>query len=129
MTKKNDNSVRYVSKVEHSHSEQASPISKDRKNASKNKFLQKKIFIGNITGEGFRILKLLMNCYVQFEKKPTDTMTEQTKTKPQETLEIKMSKQMGTFSFFPPKNLVEEGKWLLAENFFEATNSVFNIIK
>ena len=49
------------------------------------------------------------------------------KTKPQETLEFKMNKQMETFSFSPPLNLVEEGKWLLALTSFEATNSVFNI--
>ena len=34
---------------------------------------------------------------------------------------------MQTFSFNPPKNLVEEGKWLLAVSSFECTNSVFNI--
>ena len=60
-------------------------------------------------------------------KKHTDTLIEQTKTKPQETLEFKMNKQMETFSFNPPINLVEEGKWLLAVSSFECTNSVFNI--
>ena len=60
-------------------------------------------------------------------KKHTDTLIEQTKTKPQETLEFKMNKQMQTFSFNPPMNLVEEGKWLLAVSSFECTNSVFNI--
>ena len=60
-------------------------------------------------------------------KKHTDTLIEQTKTKPQETLEFKMDKQMHTFSFNPPINLVEEGKWLLAVSSFECTNSVFNI--
>ena len=34
---------------------------------------------------------------------------------------------MQTFSFNPPINLVEEGKWLLAVSSFECTNSVFNI--
>ena len=52
---------------------------------------------------------------------------EQTKTDAQETLEFKMDKQMQTFSFNPPINLVEEGKWLLAVSSFECTNSVFNI--
>ena len=33
---------------------------------------------------------------------------------------------METFSFNPPTNLFEEGKWLLAVASFEATNSVFN---
>ena len=60
-------------------------------------------------------------------KKHTDTLIEQTKTKPQETLEFKMYKQMQTFSFNPPINLVEEGKWLLAVSSFECTNSVCNI--
>ena len=60
-------------------------------------------------------------------KKHTDTLIEQTKTKPQETLEFIMYKQMQTFSFNPPINLVEEGKWLLAVSSFECTNSVFNV--
>ena len=34
---------------------------------------------------------------------------------------------MQTFSFNPPINLVEEGKWLLAVSSFEYTNVVFNI--
>ena len=59
-------------------------------------------------------------------KKHTDTLTEQTKTKPQETLEFEVNKQLETFLFNPPINLVEEGKNLLAV-IFEATNSVFNI--
>ena len=60
-------------------------------------------------------------------KKHTDTLIEQTKTKPQETLEFKMNEQMQTFSFNPPINLVEEGKWLMAVSLFDCTNSVFNI--
>ena len=60
-------------------------------------------------------------------KKHTDTLIEQTKTQPQETLEFKMNKQMQTFSFNPPINLVEEDKWLLAVSLFDCTNSVFNI--
>ena len=60
-------------------------------------------------------------------KKHTDTLIEQTKTKPQETLEFKMNKQTQTFSFNPPINLIEEDKWLLAVSSFECTNSVFNI--
>ena len=35
---------------------------------------------------------------------------------------------MQTFSFNPPINLVEEGKWLFAVSSFECTNSVFDII-
>ena len=60
-------------------------------------------------------------------KKHTDTLIENTRTRPQETLEFKMNKQMQTYSFNPPKNLLEEGKWLLAISSFECTNSVFNI--
>ena len=60
-------------------------------------------------------------------KNHTDTLIEQTKTKPQETLEFKMNKQNQNFSFNPSKNLLEEGKWLLAVSSFECTNSVFNI--
>ena len=41
------------------------------------------------------------------DKKHTDTLIEQTKTRPQETLEFKMNKQMQTLSFNPPINLVE----------------------
>ena len=60
-------------------------------------------------------------------KKHTDTLIEQTKTKPQETLEFKMNKQRQTFSFNPPIILLEEEKWLIAVSSFECTNSVFNI--
>ena len=60
-------------------------------------------------------------------KKHTDTLIEQTKTKPQETLEFKINKQRQTFSFSPPINLIDEDKWLLAVSSFECTNSVFNI--
>ena len=60
-------------------------------------------------------------------KKHTDTLIEQTRSKPQETLEIKMNKQLQIFSFSPPINLLEEEKWLLAVSSFECTNSVFNI--
>ena len=60
-------------------------------------------------------------------KKHTDNLIQQTKTPPQETLEFKMNRQMQTFSFNPPINLFEEGKWLLGVSSFECTNSVFNI--
>ena len=59
--------------------------------------------------------------------KHTDTLIEQTKTKPQKTLEFKMNKQSQTFSFNPPLNLIEEGKWLMAVSLFDCTNYVFNI--
>ena len=60
-------------------------------------------------------------------KKHTDTLIERTKTRPREIFEFKMNKQMQTFSFSPPINLVEEGKWLMEVVSFESTNSVFNI--
>ena len=60
-------------------------------------------------------------------KRHTDMFIEETGLKPQETLEFKMNKQMQSFSFNPPINLVEKGKWLLAVSSFECTNSVFNI--
>ena len=60
-------------------------------------------------------------------KKHTDILIEQTRTRPQETLEFKMNKQMQTFSFSAPINLIEEGKWLPAESSLECTSSVFRI--
>ena len=60
-------------------------------------------------------------------KNHLNTLIQQTKTKPQETLELKMIQSKQTFSFNPPINLVEEGKWLLAVSLFDCTNSVFNI--
>ena len=60
-------------------------------------------------------------------KKHTDTLIEQTKTKPQETLEFKMIRSKQTFSFNPPLNLVEERKWLIAVSLFDCLNSIFNI--
>ena len=54
-------------------------------------------------------------------------MIEQTKARAQETLEFKIDKQMQTFLFNPPINLVEEGKELLGVSSFECKNSVFNI--
>ena len=52
-------SVRHVSKVEDSHSQQTPPISEKRKkNASCEKLSKKKKnFTKNITGEGLRLLK------------------------------------------------------------------------
>ena len=60
-------------------------------------------------------------------EKGFDIIIEQTKTQPQETLDFKLNRELGTFSFNPPINSFEEGKLLLAVNCFEATNSVFNI--
>ena len=63
-----------------------------------------------------------------FIKKHTDTLTEQTKTEPQGTLEFKMKKQMQNFSF-SPINLIEEVKWLLGVSSFQCTKSVFKTTK
>ena len=60
-------------------------------------------------------------------EKHTDTLIQQTKTKPQVTLKFEMNKPTQTFSFNPPMNLVEEGKWLLGVTSLECTNSLFNI--
>ena len=38
-----------------------------------------------------------------------------------------MNKETGTFSFNPPINLVQEGKWFLGVTSFEAINSVFKL--
>ena len=62
-------------------------------------------------------------------KKHTDTLLEQTKTHPPETLEFILNQQMQTFSFNPPLNLIEEGKWLLGVIFYERSNIVFNKTK
>ena len=53
-------------------------------------------------------------------KKHVDVLIEQTRTKPQETLEFRMNKSMQTFSFSPPVNLLEENKWLMAVSFLIA---------
>ena len=60
-------------------------------------------------------------------KKHTDTLIQQTETKPQETLEFRMNRSKQTFSFNPPLNLIEESIWLLGVTSLEFTNSVFNI--
>ena len=62
-----------------------------------------------------------------FIEEHTDTLLEQTKTKPQQTLEFEQNKQNEPFSFNPPINLFEERQWLLAVTNFEAGNCVFNI--
>ena len=67
-----------------------------------------------------------MNCYF-YLKKDTDSLIEQTKTKPQASRGFKMKKQMQTFSFNPPIKSTEEGKWLLGMTLFECTITVLNI--
>ena len=60
-------------------------------------------------------------------KKLTDTLIQETKTRPQGKHEFKTIRSKRTFSFNPPINLVEKGKWLLGVTSLECTNSVFNI--
>ena len=60
-------------------------------------------------------------------KKHTNTSIEQKKTESQKPLEFKMKRHMEIFSFNPPINFVEEGKWFIGVNSFEVTNPVFNI--
>ena len=60
-------------------------------------------------------------------KKHTDTLIEQTKTKPQETIEFKMNKKCKLFCLILQLIQLKKVKWLLTVSSFEATNSVFNI--
>ena len=56
----------------------------------------------------------MKNDLLLFIKKHTDTLDtliEQTKTRPQETVDFEMNKQMQLFSFSPPIDLFEDGKW------------------
>ena len=59
--------------------------------------------------------------------KHTDTLNEQTKIKPQQTLEYIMNKQMECSSLNPPITLAEEGKWLILVTSVQTTISVFII--
>ena len=45
-------------------------------------------------------------------KKHTDTLIEHTRTKPQEALEFKKTKEIQTSSFNPAKYLFEEDNWV-----------------
>ena len=60
-------------------------------------------------------------------EKHTNTLIEEAKTKPPETLAFVLKKQMDTFSSNPPINLSQEGELLLTVTSYETTNSVFNI--
>ena len=65
------------------------------------------------------IQNFLMNIeFLLLFKKHTDTMTEQTKPKRQETLEFKLKNQMETFSYFPPISLSEERTWVISSDMF-----------
>ena len=60
-------------------------------------------------------------------KTHTDMLFQQTKTRPQEALEVKLPHLTIAFSFSPPINLAGEAKLLLAVTSFELTNSVLSI--
>ena len=115
LTKDRDSKLRTIKNNSHSRDW-------DKKFSPNNKKLNK-----NISAGKFSIFKSIMCCYVSIKKR-SDALIDQTKTKPQETLEFKMKKQMPTFSFSPPLNLFGEGKWLLEVIFFECTNFVFNVM-
>ena len=67
----------------------------------------------------------MTNKLLLLNKNHTDTLMEQTKTKPQEALGHKMEKQIEFFTLSPPINLDEEGSWKLVVTSFEAGNTVF----
>ena len=85
-----------------------------------------KKIVTKITREGFKINKGKTHSYFQL-KEHTEVLIEQTRSRPQETFEFELNRQMEFISFNPPLNLSEEGKWLLAVVSFETTNSVFKI--
>ena len=69
-----------------------------------------------------------MSCYFWWKTYRYADWTDKNKTtKTTKTLQFKMNKQMQIFSFNPPINSVEEGKWILGVTSFECTDSVFNI--
>ena len=53
------------------------------------------------------------------------TLIEQTKTLPQETLEFKLNKPRGTFRFKPPIQI--KGDWMIGLTDLEVYISIFNI--
>ena len=57
--------------------------------------------------------------------KNCETLIEQTKTRPQETLEFKMTKTKETFHFNPTIQI--KGLWMLGLTDLEVYNSIFNI--
>ena len=62
------------------------------------------------------VLSITKNC---------EKLTEQTHTKPQETLEFKMIQSKQTFHFKPPIGI--EGSWTIGLTDLEVYNSIFNI--
>ena len=64
---------------------------------------------------------------VTFNEKHTDVFIEQTRKRPQQTLDNIFNTKMEKFSISTPLNFSDEGNWLLAVTSFEAKNSAFNI--
>ena len=64
----------------------------------------------------YLLLSLTKNC---------ETITEQTHTRPQESLEFKMNKSRETFHFKPPIQV--KGDWMIGLTDLEVYNSIFNI--
>ena len=62
------------------------------------------------------LLSITKNC---------ETLIEQTHTKPQETLELKLIKPRETFHFKPPIQI--KGDWMIGLTDLEVYNSIFNI--
>ena len=58
--------------------------------------------------------------------KNCETLIKQTNTKPQETLEFKLTKSRETLSFKPPIPI--EGSWMVGLTCLKCYNSVFNTI-
>ena len=65
---------------------------------------------------GDLLLSITKNC---------ETIIEQTHTKPQETLELKITKSRETFHFKP--TIQTEGDWMIGLVDLEVYNSIFNI--
>ena len=62
------------------------------------------------------LLSITKNC---------ETLIQETLTKPQQTLEFKLTEQKETFHFKPPISI--EGSWTLALTGLEVDNSIFSI--
>ena len=125
-----ENSVRYIPKTEQTREQNILNQTKKRKI----QLLENKIKIfhktvrNSLECASTRTWKTQLNKdLLLLIKKHTDTLIEQTNTKPKEFLEFKMNEQMQTFSFSPPTSLIEEGKCFLGVSSFECTTSVFNI--
>jgi len=62
------------------------------------------------------LLSITRNC---------ETLIKQTHTRPQETLEFKLTKPRETFNFNPP--ITNEGSWMIGLTSLGVYNSIYNI--